>query len=313
MKLITKSDKSRRRIAAVGMYDGVHRGHRFLIDFLKDESSKRGLTPAVITFSRHPLSLVRPLDRPGLLTNLEDRVRALEKAGVEDIIMLVFNDRLRYKSAKEFLTLLNRSYGIDALVLGFNNRFGHDRPGAFEDYRKIGEEAGVKVIEAPEYKGKDAPISSSAIRGYLLAGETEKAANALGYYYRLRGIVSDGAHLGRKLGFPTANIKVTDKELLIPRVGAYAAFVTTPDGVRRPAMVNIGYRPTVSDPLSETGELSIEAHIFDYKGYIYDEEITVEFVSYLRGEKRFDTPDKLRRQLEEDAAKARKILDNSKL
>lgn len=307
MKLITKSDNSRRRIAAVGMYDGVHAGHRFLIEYLKLEASNRALTPSVITFSRHPLTVVRPMERPGLLTTLEDRVRALESAGIEDIIMLTFNDRLRFKTAREFLKLLKRSYGIDALLLGFNNRFGHDRPGAFDDYRKLGAEIGVEVIAAPEYRGTGAPVSSSSIRSYLMEGKPEKAAEALGHPYRIRGMVSDGQHLGRKLGFPTANIKVSDKELLIPRVGAYAAYVITPDGVRRPAMVNIGFRPTVNDSQIPT-DLSIEAHIFDYKGYIYDEEITIEFISYLRGEKRFDTAEKLRHQLEADAAKAKKIL-----
>lgn len=307
MKLITKSDTSRRRIAAVGMYDGVHLGHRFLIDYLRLEASSRGLTPSVITFSRHPLSVVRPLEKPGLLSSLEDRVTLLADAGAEDIIILPFNDRLRHKSAKDFLSMLHRSYGIDTLVLGFNNRFGHDRPGAFDDYRRIGAEVGVDVIQAPEYRGAGSPVSSSVIRNYLMTGSPEKAAEALGHNYSLRGIVKNGEHLGRKIGFPTANIAPSDKDGLIPKNGAYAAMVITPDGERRPAMVNIGFRPTVSD--SDSGaKLSIEAHIFDYSGYLYDEEVVVEFVSYLRGEKRFASVDKLKRQLEDDAEAARKIL-----
>lgn len=303
MKLITKSDTSRRRIAAVGMYDGVHAGHKFLLDYLRIEASARKLAPSVITFSRHPLSIVRPLERPGLLTSLEERVRLLGAAGAEDIIMLTFNDRLRSKTAKEFLSMLHNSYGIDALVLGFNNRFGHDRPRAFEDYQRLGSEVGVEVISAPEYRGSGAPVSSSAIRNYILNGEPEKAAEALGHNYRLRGVVEGGEHLGRQLGFPTANVRVTDEEILIPRPGAYAAFIVTPDGVRRPGMVNIGFRPTVSDG-SKDGKLSIEAHIFDFKGYLYDEEIDVEFVSYLRPEKKFSSTGKLSKQLAEDVAEA---------
>lgn len=307
MRIITKSDSSRRRIAAVGMYDGVHLGHRFLIDYLRLEAGTRRLTPAVITFSRHPLSIVRPLESPGLLTSLEDRLRLLDEAGAEDIIMLAFNDRLRYKSAKEFLSMLHRSYGIDALVLGFNNRFGHDRPGAFDDYRRLGAEVGVEVIQAPEYRGAASRVSSSLIRNSLLTGSPEKAAEALGHNYSLRGVVKNGEHLGRKIGFPTANLMPADKEVLIPKPGAYAAVVVTPDGVRRPAMVNIGFRPTVSDPLAP-GKISIEAHILDYTGYLYEEEIIVEFVSYLRGEQRFQSIDKLRAQLEADAAKVRKLV-----
>lgn len=307
MRIINKSDTSRRRIAAVGMYDGVHAGHKFLIDYLRLEAGNRGLTPSVITFSRHPLSLVRPLEAPGLLTSLEDRVRRLGGAGVEDIIILTFNDRLRYKSARDFLAMLHDSYGIDTLVLGFNNRFGHDRPQSLEDYRAIGSEVGVEVIPAPEYRGAGAPVSSSVIRSHLLTGKPEKAAEALGYPYGLRGLVIKGRQLGRTLGFPTANLMITDKDLLIPKPGAYAVYVTTPDGVRRPAMVNIGFRPTVSETEGQ-GEISIEAHIFDFKGYLYDEEVLIEFIRFLRPERRFSSTEKLREQLERDTQNAKKFL-----
>lgn len=307
MRIITGSDRSTRRIAAVGMYDGVHLGHKFLIDYLRLEAGSRGLTPAVITFSRHPLSVVRPLETPGLLTSLDDRLRQLGEAGAEDVIMLTFNESLRRKSAREFLKMLHRSYSIETLVLGFNNRFGHDRPGAFEDYKAIGAEVGVEVVAAPEYRGAGSPVSSSVIRRHLLNGAPEKAAEALGHPYRLRGMVTHGESLGRTIGFPTANLKPSDQASLIPKAGAYAAFVTTPDGMRRPAMVNIGFRPTVSDP-DAPGRLSIEAHIFDFIGYLYDEEISVEFVSFLRPEKRYSSLEKLTDQLKADAAKAKKIL-----
>lgn len=307
MRIITKSDTSRRRIAAVGMYDGVHAGHKFLIDYLRLEAGTRGLTPSVITFSRHPLSLVRPLEAPGLLTSLEDRLRQLNATGAEDIVILTFNDRLRYKSARDFLSMLHKSYGIDSLVLGFNNRFGHDRPQSIEDYKKIGEEVGVEVIAAPEYRGAGSPVSSSIIRRHLLTGSPEKAAEALGHPYAIRAAVVHGKELGRTIGYPTANLRPVDKDLLIPKPGVYAAQVTTPDGVRRPAMVNIGFRPTVSEADGH-GTLSIEAHIFDFKGYLYDEEVMVEFINFLRAEQRFPSLDKLREQLERDAAKVRKLL-----
>lgn len=307
MRIITKSDTSGRRIAAVGMYDGVHAGHKFLIDYLRLEAGSRRLIPAVITFSQHPLSVVRPLEAPGLLTSIEERLRLLGAAGAEDIIILTFNDKLRYKTARDFLSMLHKSYGIDTLVLGFNNRFGHDRPQTLEEYRKIGDEVGVEVIQAPEYRGAGAPVSSSVIRKHLLSGEPEKAAEALGHPYGLRGMVVKGQSFGRTIGFPTANISPNSKEILLPKPGAYAAFITTPDGKRRPAMVNIGFRPTVTDP-DGRGELSIEAHIFDYNGYLYEEEILVEFMKYMRPESRFSSTEKLREQLKRDAAKARKLL-----
>lgn len=309
MNIITKSDTSRRRIAAVGMYDGVHAGHQFLIDYLRREAASRGLTPAVITFTRHPLTVVRPLEKPGLLTSLEDRLSRLESAGIDDIILLTFNDKIRFKSAREFLSGLRKTYGVDALVLGFNNHFGHDRPQTFADYVKIGSEVGVDIISAPEYRGPGSPVSSSAIRRLLLDGKPEKAAEALGYTYALRGIVVEGRKLGRQLGFPTANIRISDSDLLIPKPGVYAAIVVTPDGERRQAMVNIGYRPTVTDPAT-AAEPSLEAHILDFKGYLYEEEVTIRFVSYLRSECRFDTTEMLREQLVKDAAAVRKLLAN---
>lgn len=311
MKLITKPDTSRRRIAAVGMYDGVHSGHRFLIDYLCVEARHRGLEPAAVTFSRHPLSLVRPLEEPALLSTLEDRVEALGAAGAEAVILLSFNERLRRLPAADFLKLLHSKFGIDALVLGFNNRFGHDSLQGLEQYRAIGAQVGVTVIPAPEFEtsGKR-HVSSSAIRKLLADGKPEEAAVLLGHPYMLRGCVTDGNHLGRTLGYATANVVPLDPRVLVPKTGAYAGIVTTPDGERRGAMINIGYRPTFhdADEKTEREDMTIEAHIFDFDGYIYDEHVAVEFVSYLRPEKRFASPEKLRAQLEDDAKKARKIL-----
>ncbi len=311
MRLITKSDSKTRRIAAVGMYDGVHAGHRFLLDYLKLEAKGRGLTPAVVTFSRHPLALVRPLEAPALLMSLEDRVTALADAGAEDVVMLSFTDSLRRMSASDFLSMLHRKYGIETLVLGYNNRFGHDHVEGLQQYRSIGETVGVEVIQAPEYRGEGSPVSSSAIRHKLTEGQPAAAARMLGHNYMLRGKVVDGRKLGRTIGFPTANIEPVEPKALIPKAGAYAAYVVTPDGVRRPAMVNIGFRPTVSSADAEVDgdrTISIEAHILDFTGYIYDEEVVVEFVEYMRPERRFDSVDKLRSQLATDAKTARKLL-----
>lgn len=307
MSIITQSDTSRKRIAAIGMYDGVHTGHKFLFNYLRSEAANRSLTPAVITFSCHPLSVVRPLETPKLLTPLDERLRLIEIEGIDDIILLTFNDKIRYKSAREFLSMLHKSYGIDALVLGFNNRFGHDRPKSLDDYRQIGKEVGVDVISAPEYRENGMSVSSSSIRRMLLNGKPEEALEALGYAYSLRGIVVDGNKLGRKLGFPTANIKIENEDILIPKPGVYATAVTTPDGKKRKAMANIGYRPTVSNEEPKADNLSIEVHILNFTGYLYHEELTVEFLKYLRSERRFESAEKLREQLEKDADETAKL------
>ena len=309
MKLITRPDTSRRRIAAVGMYDGVHPGHRFLIDYLNAEARSRGLAPADVTFSRHPMSLVHPLEAPALLSTLEDKVDALGRAGAEDVIVLSFNDRLRRLPAEDFLRLLHTSFGIDALVLGFNNRFGHDGPEGIERYREIGDRIGVDIVSAPEYRGPGAPVSSSRIRRLLHEGQTREAARLLGHPYAMRGRVEGGNKVGRTLGYATANLRTLSPDILIPKPGVYAVYITTPDGEHRMGMLNIGYRPTVSDAKTDgDGQLTIEAHILDYQGYLYGEDITVEFVEYMRPERKFDTLDRLRSQLATDEKKARKIL-----
>lgn len=309
MKLITRPDTSARRIAAVGMYDGVHPGHRFLIDYLGVEGRSRGLRPVAVTFSRHPLSIVRPLEAPALLTTLEDRVDALGRAGAEDVIVLSFTDKMRRLTAEEFLRLLRSNFGIEALVLGYNNHFGHDRLEGLERYRAIGEKVGVEIIAAPEYRGARRPVSSSVIRRLLVDGNPREAAELLGHPYTLRGRVVTGNRLGRTLGFATANIRPLEPQALIPKTGAYAAWVTTPDGERRAAMVNVGYRPTVSTADDEECKITVEAHIFDYNGYLYDEDVAVEFVDYLRPERRFASPEKLREQLAEDVKAAKKKLE----
>lgn len=309
MNLINKEDRSRRRIAAVGMYDGVHAGHRFLIDYVRLEARARGLVPSVVTFSRHPLAIVRPLDTPQLITSLEERIFRLDDAGVEDCIVLSFNEKLRRLSAKEFLSLLRRKYGIEALVVGFNNRFGRDRADGIDQYRVIGKELGMEILDAPEYRGPGAPVSSSIIREHLRMGNVDKAAEALGRPYRLRGIVVTGNRVGRTIGFPTANVRPCENETIIPSSGVYAAKVTTPDGKTRDAMVNIGYRPTVND-IEPQRDVTIEAHIFDFTGYLYDEEISIDFIARIRDEKKFLSLDKLRSRLNIDAREVRRVLSS---
>ena len=309
MKLISSPDTSRRRIAAVGMYDGVHLGHRFLIDYLGVEARSRGLVPSVVTFVRHPLTVVRPTEAPALLDTLEDRMLSLGEAGAEDVIVLEFNDRIHHMSAEKFLTRLKSKYAIDALVIGFNNRIGHDLPASIDQYRAIGRNVGIEIIAAPEYRGLGAPVSSSAIRHYLQEGQVEKATEALGRHFTMRGVVVGGKQLGRTLGFPTANIKPSSPDILLPRHGVYAAQVTTPDGCRRKAVVNVGFRPTVDgDIAAEEARLSIEAHIIGYQGYIYDEEVKLEFVKWLRPEKRFTSTAKLAAQVKDDIETALKAL-----
>lgn len=307
MEVIKKASTKRRRIAAVGMYDGVHRGHQFLINYLKLEAMHRGLHPAVVTFKDHPKMLVRPLEAPAMLTDLPDKIKLLGDTGLDDCILLTFNDTMRRMTAKKFLGMLHDKYGVDALVVGFNNRFGKDRSEGFEQYKAIGKEIGIDVLGAPEYRGADTKVSSSIVRGYLYNGDITKATNALSRPFRMRGKVVEGKRLGRSIGYPTANLKPLTDRTLIPCAGVYAVVVTTPDGVKRPAMLNIGYRPTVDE--QENAPLTIEVNILGYTGYLYGEELTVDFIDFLRREKKFKNLDKLKEQLASDARKVKRVIE----
>lgn len=303
-----RPNTDRRRIAAVGMYDGVHLGHRFLIDYLTLEAHSRGLSPAVVTFASHPLSVVRPEDAPQLLMGRDEKLHRLEMAGADDVIVLDFDEKMRRMSARAFLNMLHRKWGIDALVVGFNNRFGHDRVDGIDQYREIGAEIGMEIIEAPEYRGTGSPVSSSVIRGFISEGKVDQAAVALGRPYAIIGTVVPGRQIGRTLGFPTANISPdTEQAQCIPATGVYAAMTTTPDGVARPTILNIGRRPTVEGD-DENAPVTIEAHILDYAGYLYGEKLRVEFIKRIRDERRFDSLDKLRKAIASDTRKARGIL-----
>lgn len=305
--IITRGNTRRRRIGAVGMYDGVHRGHLFLLDYLHLEAEQRHLSPVAITFRDHPLTIVRPEDAPKLISTPDDKIELLHEAGAEDVIILDFDEKMRYMTARRFLAMLQKRWAIDALVVGFNNRFGSDRVEDIDQYRAIGKEVGIDILEAPEYKGIGSPVSSSIIRRLLNEGKLDEANTALGHPFTIRGKVVDGRRLGRTLGFPTANVSPNISNQLLPSFGVYAAIAVTPDGVRHQAVVNVGKRPTV-EATPETAPVTIEAHLINYAGYLYGSELLVQFMHRIRDEHKFASIDKLRKALENDKRKAMSLL-----
>ena len=305
---IERGDIRAPRIAAIGMFDGVHTGHRHLIDTLITHGNRLNLSPAVVTFANHPRDLIHPKEAPSMLTTPDERCRHLAATSIEGIIMLPFDDELRRMSAFDFLKMLRDDYNVRALVLGFNNHFGHDHPTEEAEYDALGERAGVKIFHAGEYRdGSGDKISSSVIRKLLLNGDIAPANVMLGYRYRLSGTVVHGKELGRTIGFPTANILPSSPRRLVPANGVYAVRAHLSDGSVYPAMVNIGHRPTVDSP---TAPKSIEAHIIGFHGSIYGETVELEFIKFLRKERRFDSLDELRHQLTLDAETAKTINAN---
>jgi len=293
-------------MAAVGMFDGVHLGHLHLLDHLRGEAAKRQLQPLAVTFSNHPLSVIAPERSPKLLSAPEAKMLQLAYQHVA-VRMIQFTPELRRTSARRFLTMLREQWGVKAMLLGFNNRFGHDAPSDFNTYRDMAMEEGIELLPSSE---KQTPagekISSSAIRRHLQQGRVEQANAMLGRPYLIQGMVEHGQAIGRQIGFPTANIHPSFSEQLIPGCGVYAGNVLVPDGSQHPAVVNIGRRPTIG---SETdAPPTIEAHLIDYNGDLYGAPITLNFAAFLRPEKRFPSLDALAAQIAADRTRALSLL-----
>lgn len=288
-------------VAAIGTFDGVHRGHLAVIDKLKEVASDNGLEPVVITFDSHPLSIIAPQRAPAAITSVEKKQDLLKKAGVRPVI-LHFDEAMRKITARDWMRRLHKEYGVKVLVVGYDNTFGSDGITlSIADYKRIGKEVGVEVVEAPFVKG----ISSSAIRKDLVAGKVEEASSMLGRNFSLPGNVVSGNHLGRTIGFPTANL-IPQPGLTIPANGVYVATALLPDGSTYPAIINIGTRPTVR----RGDQRTIEAHIIGFDGDLYGRRLILNFYKRLRDEKRFNSIEALRTQIEKDKEAAKLFLQD---
>lgn len=290
----------RGRIATTGVFDGVHRGHRHLLGQLSREAARRGLDPIAITFDRHPLATIAPDRVPPAITTPEARDALIRAEGVTPTV-IPFDDATRRMTAAEFTDYIAERYGVRALILGFDNTIGADRLRADSpELRVHAEAAGMALIHATELTTAEGTVSSSRIRRAVEAGEMEAAARMLGRNFTLEGKVVTGRQLGRTIGFPTANIEAR-RGFLIPANGVYAARA---EG-GRPAVVNIGRRPTVER--SAEAPLSIEAHLLDYDGDLYGRTLRVEFISRLRGEKKFANLEELIRAIDHDIRLTREL------
>ena len=288
-------------VATIGMFDGVHLGHRSLIAYVQQIACERGMGTGVITFATHPREVLHPETIMSLLTDYNERIALLGESGIDYAIMLNFNHELAQKSAREFISLLHDCYNVKVLCIGYDHRFGHNRSEGFAEYCKHGQEIGVEIVEAKPFIIAEGTISSSAVRRALNANDIATANAMLGYNYTLRGTVVDGHKIGRTIGFPTANITPSDNHKLLPAKGVYAIRTTLDNGQIYGGMLNIGERPTISGD----NTLSIEANLFDFNENLYGQKIAIEFIAFLRHETRFASLDELRNALEQDALNAR--------
>ena len=285
-------------IATIGFFDGVHIGHCHLINMLKKVARERGVETCVITFDRHPRQVVQPEWCPEMLTSLEEKTQLLKATGIDRCEVLHFDREMANQSAHDFmLHTLKEKLGVSILVTGYDNRFGHNRSEGFEDYVRYGKEIGIEVIKGEELTDGSNNVSSSSIRRMLKEGRIEDATRCLGREYQLTGTVVGGEHIGRTIGFPTANIRPDDSSKLIPANGVYAVDVWSQAGDinRERAMLNIGTRPTFNGTAT-----TIEVHIPHFAGNLYGSTLSIAFLRKIREERKFDSPEALVEQLNKD-------------
>lgn len=286
--------------ATIGNFDGVHLGHRAILKSVKDAALAKGLSSCVITFHPHPQKVLRNIDVP-LLMPMRERLRLLEKEGIDAAACYTFTKEIAAMTAREFVTdILVGNLKVRHLIVGPDFSFGNKREGNAGMLRELGAELGFETEVAPPVLVGGEVISSTAIRNLLRAGDMKKAATFLGYRFYIEGRVVEGEKRGRQIGYPTANLD-TDWEIL-PKEGVYATRAVI-GGEKRDSITNIGYRPTFGD-----SKLLIETHIFDFQQIIYGKRISIEFVERIRDEKRFDGIDSLVAQIRNDVLKVKEVL-----
>lgn len=290
--------------ATIGFFDGVHRGHQFMIDSLTTMAHAQGRQSLVITFDRHPRQVVHADYVPQLITTTDEKLQLLHATAADRIEMLHFDAQMAQLSAYEFMRqVLHKKYGVAMLLTGYDNRFGHNRAEGFADYVRYGEEMGMEVRQNTPIDIDGLRVSSSLIRRLIVEGNITEASNCMGHPYSITGSVAHGFQEGRRIGFPTANIVPESAEKLVPGNGVYATRVSVEGGEWMPAMLNIGTNPTF-----QRQQTTIEAHIIGFEGDIYGKKLCMEFSRKLRDEQRFESVEALQKQLEADKKEVEKVL-----
>jgi len=294
-----------RSVITIGAYDGVHRGHRAVIAEVIAMARAQECRSVVVTFDRHPASVVRPESAPNLLTDLDQKLELLAETGVDATVLVRFDEQQSYESAADFVErVLVHCLATRTVVVGEDFHFGRQRSGNVALLRELGVANDFEVMPRDlvgRTDGIDEPISSTAIRRALAGGQVELAAEMLGRAYEARGSVVRGDERGRLLGFPTANVEVPNK-VCLPADGVYAGYYVRPNGDRHACAINLGRRPTFYEHADHS---LLEAHLLDFEGDLYGEKARVQFTHFLRSERKFDGIDALVIQLKHDIEHAR--------
>ena len=299
------SNSAKRSVVTIGAYDGVHRGHQAVIGQVRKEAQQLGCQSVVVTFDKHPASVVRPESAPKLLTDLDQKLELLQQTGIDATLIVEFN---RERSTEDPALFVKRvlvdTLRAQVVVVGEDFHFGFNRGGNVAMLRELGKQFDfqvepVKLITRPD--GVEEPVSSTSIRRALAGGQVEIATNLLGRAYEVRGVVVNGDKRGRMIGFPTANVEVPNA-MCLPADGVYAGKFQCDDGSVHACAINLGRRPTFFEHADHS---LLEAHLLDFDGDLYGQKVSVTFEHFLRSERKFDGLDAIKSQLLLDVAAAR--------
>lgn len=309
MRVITDLSVSpwpdQRAVVTIGAYDGVHLGHRAVIRQVRERAAELGALSVVVTFDRHPASVVRPDAAPRLLTTPEQKIELLSQTGVDAVVVVPFSVEQAKETPVDFVTrVLVDCLRTKAVIVGSDFHFGHMRQGNVTLLREMGERHDFTcepIVLIPRADGVNEPVSSTAIRRALAGGEIDSATRMLGRAHEVRGVVIQGDQRGRTIGFPTANVNIP-AGMCLPADGVYAGIYRRPDGSEHSCAINLGRRPTF---YANQDYSLLEAYLLDFAGDLYGEEAAVQFVAFLRSEKQFGGLDELKEQLVKDIESAR--------
>ncbi|MEE9448767.1 MAG: bifunctional riboflavin kinase/FAD synthetase [Ignavibacteriaceae bacterium] len=298
---VTHNDNT---IITLGTFDGIHMGHKEIIEAVVQKVSEFGGRSLLITFSPHPRKVIPGGNEIKLLSTLSEKKKIIETFGIDNLLVIQFTKEFSQQTPEEFVEkYLINGIGVKEIVIGYNHHFGKGRGGNIEILKKKGREIGFKVTEVPECKMDNIIVSSTKIRKALVAGDIVKANKMLGRFYSFEGVVVQGDKRGRELGFPTANLLVENEDKLLPATGIYAAECVVEEE-KHNALLNIGSRPT----FHEAGEIIPEVYIIDFNKKIYNQTVQVNVVEWIRGEEKFSSAEELVKQMRKDKETGLKIL-----
>ena len=287
-------------VVTIGTFDGVHLGHQKIIEQLKSEAKRIGGETVIITFHPHPRKIVHTGKEVKLITTIEERIELLSAAGIDHLVIVPFTQGFSELEPRDYVeTFLKRRCNPSVVIIGYDHKFGRERKGDYKLLEEYSAKGFFTLKEIPQHVISNSTVSSTRIRDYLISGDIENANSLLGYEFNFEGMVVKGDQRGRTIGFPTANLQLTNEEKIVPGNGVYAVRINKD----WKGMMNIGVRPTV-----DGSKRTIEVNIFNFSGDIYGEKIRVFVEGFLRGEKKFSGIEELKAQLEKDRVSAKERL-----